>query len=149
MHLEIQQREKEGITVLDLHGRLVLGPEDVLLRDRILALLDQSVPNAILNLKEVSHIDTAALGTLVFGTEKFRTVGGKLVLTGLNPHHVSAADVLKLDTELEMYPDEQDAVNSFFPERAVPRYDLLQLVQELKARRGSEQTSEARNEETK
>lgn len=142
MHLKIEQREKEGITILDLHGRLVLGPEDVLLRETILSLLSQNLHNVILNLKEVSHVDTAALGTLVFCTDKLRSSGGKLVLADLSPHDVSAADTLKLDTELEMYPDEQDAVNSFFPERVVPHYDLLQLVQEIKARRSAGQRAE-------
>ena len=142
MHLDIQQREKDGITILDLHGRLILGSEDNLLRERILSLLAQNVSNVILNLKGVSHIDTVALGTLVLCTEKLRNSGGKLVLTDLNPHHVSEADTLKLDTALEMYPDEQDAVNSFFPERAVPHYDLLQLVHEIKARRSGEQQPE-------
>jgi anti-sigma B factor antagonist len=148
MRLEIQQREKEGITILDLQGRIVLGPEDLMLRERILSLVAQGIHDLILNMKNVAKIDTAALGTLVFCTEKCRASGGKLVLADLPPDHVKAADALKLDSELEMYPQEQDAVNSFFPERAVPRYDLLQLVQGLKVRR-PEQTSEARNEETK
>ncbi len=113
-----------------------------MLRERISSLLAQNVHKLILNLKEVSHIDSAALGTLVFFTEKFRSAEGKLVLTGLSQHHVSAADTLKLDTELEMYPDEQDAVNSFFPDRVVPHYDILQVVEEIKARGTMEQAPE-------
>ncbi len=142
MHLEIQQREKEGITILDLRGRLILGPEDALLRERTLVLFTQGIRNVILNLKEISHVDTAALGTLVFSTEQFHSGGGKLVLTELASQHVSAADALKLDTELEMYPEEQDAVNSFFPDRTVPRYDLLELVDEIKSRRPAEEQAE-------
>jgi len=143
MHLEIETREKEGITILDLKGRAVLGPEDVLLRERILSLLTHSVSNLILNLKEISHIDSAALGTLVFFTEKFRSAGGKLVLTDLGSHDVGAANLLKLDTELETYKNEQDAVNSFFPDRAVPHYDILEVVEDLAARHATDQKPES------
>ena len=149
MHLKIHQREKEGITILDLDGRIVLGPEDSSLREQILSHLSQSVHDIILNMKKVSEIDTAGIGTLVFGTQKFRAAGGKLVLADLGPHHTTTADLLQLDTTLEMYPEEQDAVNSFFPERAVPHYDILEVVEELKTHQPSEETVETRNNETK
>ncbi len=149
MHLEIEQRQKEGITILDLKGRIVLGPEDRMLRERILSFLPQGIHNLILNMKEVSEIDTAGLGTVVLSAEKLRKSGGKLVLACLGPRQVDAANVLKLDTTVEIYPQEQDAVNSFFPERAVPHYDILEVVEELKTRQPSEETVETRNDETK
>jgi anti-sigma B factor antagonist len=142
MHLEIQQREKEGITILDLKGRLILGPEDLSLRERLLALLASGIRDVILNLKDVTHIDTAGIGTLVLCTEKFRAAGGRLALVNLRAAEASVSNILKLDSELDIYPDERDAVNSFFPDRAVRHYDLLELVEEMKARRGLEQTVE-------
>src|SRR6202521_739154 len=141
MHLEIQQREKEGITILDLKGKIVLGPEDLSLRGRLLSLVADGIRNVILNLKEVNHSDTAGIGTLVLCTEKFRAAGGRLVLVNLSPAQASVANILKLDSEFDIYPDEQDAVNSFFPERTVPHYDILQLVEEIKVRRAAEQTA--------
>jgi anti-sigma B factor antagonist len=149
MHLEIEQRQKEGITILDLKGRIVLGPADRMLRERILSLLSQGIHNLILNMKEVSEIDTAGLGTVVLSAEKLRKSGGKLALAALGPGQVNAANLLKLDTTLEMYPEEQDAVNSFFPERAVQRYDILEVVEGLKTPQPSEQTVETRSDETK
>ena len=142
MHLEIQQREKEGITILDLKGRLILGPEDLSLRERLLALLASGIRDVILNLKDVTHIDTAGIGTLVLCTEKFRAAGGRLALVNLRAAEASVSNILKLDSELDIYPDDLDAVNSFFPDRAVRHYDLLELVEEMKARRGLEQTVE-------
>ena len=138
MHLEIQQREKEGITILDLKGKIVLGPEDLSLRERLLSLVADGIRNVILNLKEVDHIDTAGVGTIALCTEKFRAAGGRLVLANLSPAQAGVASTLKLDSELDIYPDELDAVNSFFPDRAVRHYDILELVEEIKARRGSE-----------
>ena len=142
MHLEIQQREKEGITILDLKGRVVLGREDLSLRERLLSLLANGIRNVILNLKEVTHIDTAGVGTLVLCTERFRAAGGRIVLVNLSPAQVSIANILKLDSELDIYPDELDAINSFFPDRAVRHYDILELVEEIRARRASEQSVE-------
>ena len=144
MHLEIQQREKEGITILDLKGRLILGPEDLSLRESLLSLLANGVRNVVLNFKAVTHIDTAGVGTLVLCTEKFRAAGGRVVLVNLSPAQASVANILKLDSELDIYPDELDAVNSFFPERVVPHFDILQLVEEIKARRASEQSGESK-----
>ena len=138
MHLEIQQREKEGITVLDLKGRLILGPEDASLRERLPSLVADGIRNVIVNLKHVTHIDTAGVGTLVLCMEKFQAAGGRLVLVNLRPAEATMANILKLDSELDIYPDELDAVNSFFPDRAVRHYDILELVEEIKARRGSE-----------
>ena len=140
MHLEIQQREKEGITILDLKGKIVLGPEDLSLRERLLSLLDKGIRNVVLDLKGVTHIDSAGVGTLVLCTEKFRAADGRLVLVDLSAEQASAANILKLDSELDIYPDELGAVNSFFPDRVVPHYDILQLVEQIRAHRASEQS---------
>jgi anti-sigma B factor antagonist len=133
--LRIKQREREGIVILDLKGRLVLGPEDVALRQRLQALRDEGHVNVALNLKGVSDMDTTALGTLVFCSMKFRDAGGRLVLFNLSPKHSQLSNLVKLNTAFEMYPGEVDALNSFFPERVVPHYDILEFVEELEQQR--------------
>jgi len=133
--LRIEQREREGIVILDLKGRLVLGPEDVTLRQRLQALRDAGQANVALNLKGVSDMDTTALGTLVFCSMKFRDAGGRLVLFNLSPSHSQLSNLVKLNTAFEMYPSEVDALNSFFPERVVPHYDILEFVEELEQQR--------------
>jgi anti-sigma B factor antagonist len=130
MKLEIGQREKEGILILDLKGRLVLGGEDQVVRQRLQSLLDGGRDKVILNLKEVSDIDTTGLGTLVYGAQRFRQAGGKLVLLNLSQSQGRLPDILKLNTVFETYQDELDAVNSFFPERQSTRYDILDFVEE-------------------
>ena len=144
MHLQIERRENEGITVLDLKGRVVLGPEDAFLREQVLSLTASGIKNAILNLKDVAHIDTAGIGTLIFCTEKFKGAGGKLVLVSLNADQVSIANALRLETSLILYPNELDAVNSFFPDRAVPHYDILEVVEQIKARKSTDSNPEAK-----
>ena len=128
MKLEIQERENEGILILDLRGRLVLGPEDSTLRQRLQALVERQ--NAIVNLKDVSDIDSTGLGTLVNSALRFREAGGKLVLLNLNVSKGRLPDILKLNTIFETYQEEVAAVNSFFPDRKVLHYDILNFVEE-------------------
>ena len=134
MKLEIEQRQKEGIFILDLKGRLVLGPEDLTLRQRLQSLLDAGRHNVILNLKEVSDIDSTGLGTLVYCALRFRESGGKLVLLHLSESEGRLSDLLKLNTVFETYRNEVAAVNSFFPERTPNRYDILDFVEEQERR---------------
>jgi len=127
--LEIGQRENEGITILDLKGRLLLGCGTLTLSERLLSLLEGGNQKVILNFKHVSHVDTAGLGTLVFWAGRFREASGKLVLVNLAPAHARLHAILKLNAVFETYREECDAVNSFFRERAIMRYDILQFVE--------------------
>jgi anti-sigma B factor antagonist len=147
VHLQIEQRENEGIIILDLRGRLVLGQEDLALRQRLQALREAGSKNVALNLKDVSELDSTALGTLVFCATKFREAGGQLVLFNLSPAHSRLSDVVKLNTAFEIYPDQVAAVNSFFPDRAVQHYDILEFVEELEQKRhGSNIEAGSKNE---
>lgn len=135
MDLQIEQRETEGIVILDLKGRLILGLEDLALRQRLQALREAGHTNVVLNLKEVSDMDTTGLGTLIFCAMKFREAGGRLVLLNLSPSHSQLSNAVKLNTAFEIYPDEVAALNSFFPERAVQHYDILEFVEEQEQQR--------------
>jgi anti-sigma B factor antagonist len=134
MKLEFTQRKNEGILILGLKGRLVLGPEDLALRQRLQALLDAGQRNVIVDLKEVSDIDSTGLGTLLNCALKFRDSGGKQVLLNLGESKGRLPDILKLNAVFETYRDELDAVNSFFPDRKIQRYDILDFVEEQERR---------------
>jgi anti-sigma B factor antagonist len=148
--LHIEQRENEGIVILDLKGRLVLGPNDVALRQQLQDLREGGHLNVALNLKHVSEMDTTALGTLVFCAMKLRDAGGRLVLFNLSPSHFELSKIVKLNTAFEIYPDEVSALNSFFPERAVRHYDILEFVedQEQKRHAADSESSENANGQT-
>lgn len=130
MPLEIEQIEKEGITILVLKGRLVLGPEDLALRQHLSSLAKSGTKNVILDLNDVPEIDTAGFGSLVSSADKFRKAGGRFVLLGATPKHAKLSEVLKMDIAFKTYADEHDAINSFFPDRAVPHFDILEFVEE-------------------
>jgi anti-sigma B factor antagonist len=128
MSVHGEQREIEGIAILDLKGPLTLGPGDLELRDRLAALHESGKIDIILNLKDVNHIDSTGLGTLVFGLAKLRKAGGRLALLNVNPAHLKLFVLTRLALAFEFFDDEQDAVNSFFPDRELKHFDVLEFV---------------------
>jgi anti-sigma B factor antagonist len=130
MSLHIEQRESEGIVILDLKGPLTLGHGDLELRDRLPSLHQAGKVNIVLNLKDVSDIDSTGLGTLVFGLARLRKAGGRLALANVNRSHMELFVLTKLAIAFEFFDDEQDAVNSFFPDRALKRFDILNFVED-------------------
>jgi anti-sigma B factor antagonist len=128
MDLRLEERENEGIRILDLRGHLKAGESEATLRTRINTLVKANAPNVILNLAEVTRIDADGLEALVFCYTQVRRCGGALKLAHLNIEHLSLNVLTKLNTVFEVFVDEQDAVNSFFPGRAVRHYDVLEWV---------------------
>jgi anti-sigma B factor antagonist len=129
MSLQIEEREKEGIVILGLKGSLTLGDGDLALREKLAALHQSGKIKIVLDLKEVTHIDSTGLGTLVFGLAKLRKAGGKLALLNVNRAHLELFLLTRLALAFEFFADEQDAVNSFFPDREVKHFDVLEFVQ--------------------
>jgi anti-sigma B factor antagonist len=129
MSLRINQREREGIVILDLDGPLILGEQESDLRQSLLLLGQAGKVQIALNLQSVSRIDSSGIGTLVFAHVNLRKAGGRLALFNLNSSHLKLLLLTKLVTVFELFADEQDAVNSCFPGRATKRYDILSFVQ--------------------
>jgi anti-sigma B factor antagonist len=132
MALDIQQREREGISILDLKGRITVGAEARALRDRIAALTAAGTPNLVFNLKDVDYIDSTGLGALVMCATSLRKVQGNVKLVNLSRRNIELLVMTKLATIFEIFTDEQDAVNSFYPGRKIETFDILSFVQELK-----------------
>jgi anti-sigma B factor antagonist len=133
--LQIEEREREGIVILDLKGKLVRGSEDLMLLQRLLLLHEHKRLKVIVNLKEVSCIDNSGLETLVFSATRFGDAGGSLVVLSFDDSSAADSDAPRLRTSLKVYEEELDAVNSFFPERVVPSsYDILEFVKEQQVR---------------
>lgn len=128
-HLEIHQRENEGIAVLDLSGKLEMDKGDIALREFVESLLAQGNKQLILNLAHVSAIDTAGAGVLLVLAQQYQAAGGRLVLMQVNHAHAKIYEMARLESVIEIYSAETDAVNSFFPDRAVTHYDILDYVE--------------------
>jgi anti-sigma B factor antagonist len=132
MSLDIRQREREGIQMLDLKGRLTVGQEASSLREKLQEMSAAGQVNVILNLKEVDYIDSTGLGCLVMCFNTLKKAGGAVKLLHLSKRTVELLILTKLTTVFEMHNDEQDAVNSFFPDREIKRFDILDFVQSQK-----------------
>jgi anti-anti-sigma factor len=130
MSLEIKQRERESVIILDLNGRLTVGEEASSMRERVRALLEAGVRNLILNLQECDYIDSTGLGTLVICYTSVQKAGGKLKLMKLTRRNIELLVLTKLETIFEIFNEEQDAVNSFFPNREIRRFDILEFVKQ-------------------
>jgi anti-sigma B factor antagonist len=132
MPLGIVLDEQEGIQILTLTGQLTLGQEDLDFRKELERLLASGKTRIVLNLTDLTRLDSTGLGTLLFIREKLRKAGGNLAVFNMHRTHIALLVESKLETSLEMFQTEQDAVNSFFPEREPKRYDILEFVESLK-----------------
>ena len=130
MSLEIQQREREGVLILDLNGRLTVGPEASIFRERMQKLVDTGRRQIILNLAQVDYIDSTGLGALVMCYTSLHRAGGSVKLLNLSRRGIQLLIMTKLTTIFEVFDDEQNAINSFFPDRELKRFDILSFVQQ-------------------
>ena len=130
MSLAITEREREGIKILDLSGRLTVGPAASQLRETISKLQAAGQTNLVLNLADVDYIDSTGLGTLVICFTGLQKAKGSLRLCNLNRRNLELLVLTKLSTVFELFNDEQDAVNSFFPNREIKKFDILSFVQQ-------------------
>lgn len=135
MALEIRERQREGIVILDLHGRITAGEDAAHLRETLRGLAAEGKTRVILNLQHVDYIDSTGLGTLVMGFTTLRKAGGVLKLLQLSRRNIELLVFTKLETVFEIFDDELDAVNSFFPGRSVRRFDILSFVQQMEQSR--------------
>jgi anti-sigma B factor antagonist len=131
MILEINRHEKEGIAILDLKGRLVVGGAS-LLREKVNEEVVNGHQQLILNLKDVDYIDSTGLGTMVICYTTLQKTGGGLKLVYLNRRNIELMLLTKLSTVFQIFGEEQEAVNSFFPEREIKHFDILSFVQKHK-----------------
>jgi anti-sigma B factor antagonist len=132
MALEIQQREREGIAILKLKGRVTMGSEASTLRDTISELNRAGTRNVVLDMADVDYIDSTGLGALVICATSLRKNGGNVKLLSLNRRNIELLVMTKLATVFEIFNDEQDAVNSFFPDRKIKTFDILNFVESMK-----------------
>jgi anti-anti-sigma factor len=113
MPLEITQREVNGIYLLALKGRLVLGEESNGLRTTIDNLLASGATRIVINLEQVNHVDSAGLGSLIEMHRKIKAKGGGIKLCNLGPNLRRALEIARLLPIFETCSSETAAVASF------------------------------------
>src|SRR6202047_1977832 len=106
-------REMDGVTVIEIEGRIVLGEESNAFRERVKSLLAAGKKKIVLNLANVTYIDSAGLGTLVATFHSARSQGATLKLTNLGSKFKEVLQVTKLMTVFDTYDNETAAIQSF------------------------------------
>jgi anti-sigma B factor antagonist len=132
MALLIEEREVEGILILDLQGRLVAGDAAGSLREHGNKAAGGESRNVVLNLKGVDYIDSSGLGTLVAAHSTLNKAGGGLALMNLSKRSAELLILTKLATVFRIFDDEKSAIDSFFPNREVRKFDILDFVRKSK-----------------
>ena len=128
MSLDIRESLREGVVILSLKGRLTVG-EASTVREQCNAVAAGGNVNVLLNLEHVEYIDSTGLGALVICFTSLKKAGGALKLVNPNKRNIELLLLTKLHTIFEVFSDEQDAVNSFFPDREIRHFDILKFVQ--------------------
>jgi anti-sigma B factor antagonist len=105
----------DGVTIVDLRGRLVLGEESAGLRDLVRNLVSRGNKKILLNLRDVSYIDSSGLGELVSAFTNMRRQGGELKLLNLTERAHDLLQITKLYTVFDITDDEATSVKSFLP----------------------------------
>jgi len=132
MSLEIEQKEREGVVLVKLDGRITVGKEATALRTAVDGLNTAGRRNLVLDLARVDYIDSTGLGALVMISTTMRKNGGNVKLLNLNRRNIELLVMTKLATVFEIFNDEQDAINSYFPDRKIKTFDILSFVQQMR-----------------
>jgi anti-sigma B factor antagonist len=103
----------DGVTILDLSGRITLGEGSVQLRDAVRDLLAKGQKNILLNLADVNYIDSSGIGELVSAYTTVRNQGGELKLLNLTKKVHDLLQITKLYTVFDVKDDEASAIASY------------------------------------
>jgi anti-sigma B factor antagonist len=111
--MRIVERRIGDVTILQLIGRLELEDGDTLLRDTINGLVADGRVKLVLDMREVTRLDSAGIGMLVSKFLTARRNGGSLKILNPTPRTDHLMEITKLTTIFEIFDDEEAAVRSF------------------------------------
>jgi len=106
-------RQVDGVTIVDLSGRITLGEGSVTLKDTVHDLLSKGLKRILLNLGAVNYIDSSGIGTLVSALTAAKKQGGELRLLNVTKRVHDLLQITKLHTLFDVKNDEAAAVQSF------------------------------------
>ncbi len=113
MTMKASTRQVDGVAVVDISGRITLGEGSTLLRDTVRDLVSKGKKQILLNLGDVTYIDSSGIGELVSAYTSVRNQGGELKLLNLTKKVHDLLQITKLYTVFDIKDDEAAAVKSF------------------------------------
>jgi len=114
VRLKTSTRQVEKVIIVDCYGHLIFGPESDHLRQEVKGLLPTH-PHIVLNLRDLTFLDSSGMGTLIELFTSAQRSGGRLKLSSMSKHIRDALTITKLMMVFEVFPDEMAAVASFRP----------------------------------
>ncbi len=113
MSVKLNTRQVGDVIVIDVTGRITLGEGSSALRDALRELVKKDQKKILLNLGDVSYIDSSGIGELVSGFTTVTNAGGQLMLLNLSKRVKDLLQITKLYTVFDVHDDEAHAVRSF------------------------------------
>jgi anti-sigma B factor antagonist len=111
--LSIKDRQAGDVTILDLSGKITIGEGSVQLREAVKRMLDEGKKKLLLNLGDVSYVDSSGIGELVSSYTTTGNQGGQLKLLNQTKKIHDLLTITKLVTVFETHDNEETAVASF------------------------------------
>jgi anti-sigma B factor antagonist len=111
--MKATNRQVDGVAVVDMSGRITLGEGSVVLRDTIRDLIGKGQKKILLNLGDVTYIDSSGIGELVSAFTAVRREGGELKLLNLTKKVHDLLQITKLYTVFDIKDDEATAIKAF------------------------------------
>jgi anti-sigma B factor antagonist len=113
MAVNITNKQVGDVSVVSLNGRIVLGEESTSLRERVKALIADGKKKIVLNMSNVTYIDSAGLGILVAAHVSAKNQGAALYLSNLGDKFNDVLQLTRLMTVFSVYDTEAKAIESF------------------------------------
>ena len=111
--MKASARQVEGVTVVDLSGRITLGEGSVVLRDTVKDLSAKGHKKIVLNLGDITYVDSSGIGELVSAFTSLRTAGGELKLLNITKKVHDLLQITKLYKVFDIQDDEVSAIGAF------------------------------------
>jgi anti-sigma B factor antagonist len=111
--MQAATRELGEITIVDIKGRITIGEGNVMLREIMVGLLEKGKKHVLLNMTDVSHLDSAGIGELVCSHTSVRKQGGQLKLANVSKKVQELLQKTMLSAVFDIHQDETSAVKSF------------------------------------
>ena len=111
--MNVTSREQNGVTILDLKGKITIGVGDVALRDAVQEAVNGGARKLLLNMAEVGTIDSSGIGEIVSAYTTVTNRGGKIRLCALPPKVSDILQITQLITVFDILDDVEEGVASF------------------------------------
>jgi anti-anti-sigma factor len=111
--MNVNMRQRDGVSILDLKGKITIGSGDVALRHAIQEVMDGGARKILINMQEVSTIDSSGIGELVSAYTTATNRGAKLKLYNLPAKVTDILTITQLITVFDVFDNEDEAVRSF------------------------------------